>query len=297
MKKIVVPLLLVAVSVIVVAGFVLFRGWELLSKPIGQILVCEVVSDPNAGPAPSVENVVKGMDRRINPGLTHRARIRPLDAKRFEVAIYGRDPREADHVEGLLLSQGTLEFRILANPADHKAIIDQALKSDAREVQNDAGKFLARWVPVMPNQEKSFSGYPDIVSRTGAKDGKSTLEILVVQDQLNVNGSYLSQVSRGVDQMGRPSVLFQFGRKGAILFEGLTSQNLPDDVSGRSRKLGIILDGRLHSAPAIRSVIRDRGEITGNFTVQEVVDLVDVLNAGPIGVGIRIVQRKIPAEK
>jgi preprotein translocase subunit SecD len=53
-------------------------------------------------------------------------------------------------------------------------------------------------------------------------------------------------------------------------------------ATGFSRKLGIILDGFLVSAPAIRSTISGRGEITGSFSRQEVDDLVDVLNAGSL---------------
>ena len=46
-------------------------------------------------------------------------------------------------------------------------------------------------------------------------------------------------------------------------------------VQGFSSKLGIIMDGYLFSAPAIRSAIFKRGEITGDFTREEVQDLVD----------------------
>jgi len=59
-----------------------------------------------------------------------------------------------------------------------------------------------------------------------------------------------------------------------------------------ARKLGIILNGRLVSAPAIRATIRDRGEITGSFTKQEVRDLAAVLNAGPMPVAIRQVEKR-----
>ncbi|MDD4269749.1 MAG: protein translocase subunit SecD, partial [Thermoguttaceae bacterium] len=84
----------------------------------------------------------------------------------------------------------------------------------------------------------------------------------------------------GVDQTGRPNVEFMFNAKGGQLFGQLTSANLPDEVQNFYRKLGIVLDGHLFSAPIIKSMIRDRGEISGDFTKEEVRDLVDVLNAG-----------------
>jgi SecD/SecF fusion protein len=62
----------------------------------------------------------------------------------------------------------------------------------------------------------------------------------------------------------------------------LTSDNLPDEVQDRKSKLGVILDGYLHSAPAINSAIGERGIIEGDFDQQEVDILVSVLNAGSL---------------
>jgi preprotein translocase subunit SecD len=50
----------------------------------------------------------------------------------------------------------------------------------------------------------------------------------------------------------------------------------------KARSRGIILDGFLVSAPAIRTTIFGRGEITGQLSRQKVDDLADVLNAGSL---------------
>ena len=42
----------------------------------------------------------------------------------------------------------------------------------------------------------------------------------------------------------------------------------------------------LYSAPSINAVISDRGQITGDFTTQEIRELTDVLNAGALEVPI-----------
>ena len=92
----------------------------------------------------------------------------------------------------------------------------------------------------------------------------------------------MTHAASDVDQKGRPDVTFQFNSLGARKFGGLTSSNLPDETSGFTRKLGIILDGYLYSAPSIQSTIHDRGEITGSFTKKDTDDLVSVLNAGAL---------------
>jgi preprotein translocase subunit SecD len=65
---------------------------------------------------------------------------------------------------------------------------------------------------------------------------------------------------------------------------GLTMENLPDEASGLTRKLAIIVNGHVLSAPAIRGAIRDRAEITGDFTEEEVQELADALNASTLPV-------------
>jgi SecD/SecF fusion protein len=98
----------------------------------------------------------------------------------------------------------------------------------------------------------------------------------------------LTDASAGVDRVGKPCVNFKFNSKGASRFGKLTSNNLPDSSQpDLARGLAIILDGDLYSAPAIRSRIDDRGEITGSFTQKEVEDLASVLTAGSLPTALR----------
>jgi hypothetical protein len=64
----------------------------------------------------------------------------------------------------------------------------------------------------------------------------------------------------------------------------LTASNLPDPTTGLYRRLGIVLDGKLLSAPRLMSTITDRGQVTGNFTPAEVDLIVAVLRAGKLPV-------------
>lgn len=102
----------------------------------------------------------------------------------------------------------------------------------------------------------------------------------------------MRRVEAGVDPRGRPNVNFTFTKTGGQLFGKLTSTHLPDESTGFAYALGIILDGELFSAPSIRSVISDRGEITGAFTKDEASDLANTLNAGSLPVRIRLMEKQ-----
>ena len=237
-----------------------------------------------------MDKLVAAISKRINPGGVKELTIRPFGRNEIEIIIPEADESEVQRYKQKITSAGTLEFRILANNRDHAQLIDDARKSDARllymvdekgQIVHDetgAPRLRGWWVPLAEGSD--FPSTSEIAWRQREVGEQKVPEVLVVNDPYNVTGAYLVRAAPGVDQTGRPNVEFMFNSTGGQLFGQLTGANLPDEVQNFYRKLGIILDGRLSSAPIIKSLIRERGEISGSFTKQEVRDLVDVLNAG-----------------
>ncbi len=262
-------------------------------RQVCEILVYEIESGPGIDPANyPVNRVIGAINRRINPGRRH-ARVSDIGDGRIEIQVFGDDPRTARRIERILDIAGTLEFRVLANTKDHPGLIDRALSEDAKTLKDSEGNLLAWWVPVGQGREEEFN-YPEIARRTQEIGGKTVTEILVVKDDYDVTGEYLVQVSPGTDHRGERCVHFTLNPVGAKRFGMLTSENLPDQVQDFARRLGIILNGKLYSAPGIQAAIFERGEITGDFTKDEVYEIVDVLNAGALPARIRLVEKKTP---
>src|SRR5262249_39775767 len=84
----------------------------------------------------------------------------------------------------------------------------------------------------------------------------------------------------------KPGVAFTLDKTGAALLAELTRKNVPSEEDGRSpplkRHLAIILDGLVTSAPTINSEISSHGQITGDFSEEEVDNLVNILRAGAL---------------
>ncbi|MBN2473189.1 MAG: hypothetical protein JXB62_01175 [Pirellulales bacterium] len=260
---------------------------------VGAVLVYEI--DPEAAIDPravDMETLVAAIDRRINSPWSPVADVRSLGDRRVEIRVFGDDRRVVDQIQRLLAQAGTLEFRILANPADHQKLIEQARQQEDQQVRNEVGDVLAWWVPIEEGRETSVVVDETTERRTKQVDGRQRYEVLVVADSFDVTGQYLRQATPGMDQRGQLYVNFQLTPEGGRLFGGLTGANLPNPVTGTARKLGIILNGCLCTAPTIQSTIHDRGQITGVFTRQEVEDLAGVLTAGPLPVAIRLVEER-----
>jgi SecD/SecF fusion protein len=232
-----------------------------------------------------MDDLLSTIERRLDRGWVGRTRVRKIiGPQRIEVIAFTTDPEQVRRIERLVTSPGTIEFRILANDRDHKDLIERARKDGGPRVLDADGTLAAWWVPVAPGQEASRQVYPDIAMRIVRGDRGETSEVLVVPDPFDVTDAYLVGATSSEDGAGKQCVRFAFDKRGGMLLGGLTGANLPDKSDGFSRRLGIILNGKLHSALAIRSIIQERGEITGDFDRDEVEDLVNVFNAGALPV-------------
>ena len=289
--------LLAALAAILLMVLLGSRLWNASARPEGAILTFEIDREAVlAEESVDMGHVVAVVDRRLNPGRTSLARVRPVGPQQVEVVTFTTDPAELRRIERRVQAFGTLEFRVVANQRDHQYLIDRALEEEGRTVRGADGQLLAWWVEVQEGQEADLlelATVAELAHRSKRDGGRQWTEFLVVNDVFDVNGSYLIRAEPSVDA-GCWKVLFTLNRRGGQLFGALTGENQPDQAQGFSRHLGIILDGKLHSAPAIRTTIFERGEITGNFTRKEVDDLVDVLNAGALPAPLVKMAERLP---
>jgi SecD/SecF fusion protein len=187
-----------------------------------------------------------------------------------------------------------LEFRIVANQTDDKDVIKAGLRTPGRDVYI-GGRKVGQWVKAGSDLPQKLP--PPAATYRPSSDG--SVEILARIDPFNVDGRYLARAGQGTDEKGSRAVDFSFNAAGAERFRQLTNRNLPDEATNFYRHLGIVLDNTMLSAPQIRSAIGAHGQITGDFTEDEVNFLVGVLNAGSLPATLRpepISQQRISAQ-
>jgi SecD/SecF fusion protein len=95
-----------------------------------------------------------------------------------------------------------------------------------------------------------------------------------------VTGDDLAVVRRNMGKDGTPEVGFDMKSSGATKLQSLTYMNRPEN--GIKRRMAIVLDGRVLSAPNLNQPISSQGVITGNFTSEECDYLVNVLKSGSL---------------
>jgi len=108
----------------------------------------------------------------------------------------------------------------------------------------------------------------------------------VLRDRVMLTGDTIKDARVRYDsQFGRPYVSLEFDKIGARIFEQVTAENV-------NRRLAIVLDENVYSAPNIRERIAGgRAEITGDFTPDEAADLAIVLRAGSLPASVQVLQK------
>jgi SecD/SecF fusion protein len=253
----------------------------------GVILIYEVDQEKKPkGQSVDMNELIAAIKRRVNPGGQKEVTVRTHGVEQVEIIVPEVEEAEVKRIERIITTTGNLQFRILANDRDDKELIERARADDPNNekmaVQDADGNLLAWWVPMKEGKEEGIGKDKDVCSRVRTKGKRQITEVLVIPTQWNITGSYLTEARTGSDRQGRPCVNFTFNDEGGRLFGELTTEYKPQKTGAYEhlRRLGIILDDEMYSAPVIQSPIFTHGEITGNFSEDEVKALVNVLNAG-----------------
>ena len=245
-----------------------------------------------------MDRMVGAVSQRINRSGTEEVTVRKVGRDRIEVIVPGEDPQTVDEIKRQITRLGSLEFFICADSTDQQIVrLANELDKSQTVVELD-GDVVARWVPAF---EKG--GVPKFLDRdavrrsvqkirevNGKVENYETEEYLLLVDseEESVTGKYLRSATPDFDQNGAIVVSFTFDQTGGYLFGQLTGRNAPKPGMPR-RKLAIVLDRTVFSAPDINEQITNRGQISGGgggFTRIEADELSNVLNAGALEVPI-----------
>jgi preprotein translocase subunit SecD len=95
----------------------------------------------------------------------------------------------------------------------------------------------------------------------------------LVPHHADITGKLLRDARPEPGELGKMTVGFEFSSEGGKRFYELTSHNI-------GKLLAVILDGEVISAPTIQAAIKNRGQITGAFTMEQAKELADLLKSG-----------------
>jgi len=148
-------------------------------------------------------------------------------------------------------------------------------------------------VELLLNQPQVKALIPDDVefawsTRAETFQNQKFWSLYLLKKRVELSGNYLVDAKPRYDQFRKPEVNFTLTKQGGRIFARVTGANI-------DKPLAITLDGRVESAPIIRSKIRDTGviEMGGVATIEDATDLSIVLRAGALPAPVKIIENRV----
>lgn len=191
------------------------------------------------------EKAVEVIRKRVDAyGLTEPA-IMPVGQDRITVELPGLSGPDVEAMQASLQQVAKLDFA-LVHPQNEVLV-----------AQIEAGNAI-----VPPSYELKYM--------KEEREGKEVLTPILVKQRPDLSGKHVTRAFAYFDQRGY-GISMDMDSEGAKLFADLTAANV-------GRRLAILLDGEVQSAPSITEPIyTGRATITGRFTEKEARDLASVL--------------------
>jgi preprotein translocase subunit SecD len=185
--------------------------------------------------------------------------------------------------EPIIQRQGQSELVIqlpgLRDPARALKLIGEQAVLEFRLVDELGDPYEAEQIGAPFGTELMYQRSVDFSS------GEVTQVPFLVKSEVLLTGDIISDARVSIDpMMNEPYVSMTFDRTGAKIFARITEKNV-------NKRLAIILDGNVYSAPKINEKISGgRAQISGNFNYEDATDLAIVLRAGALPAPVTIVQ-------
>ncbi|HSP13882.1 MAG TPA: protein translocase subunit SecD [Thermoanaerobaculia bacterium] len=209
----------------------------------------------------TISQAVETIDNRVNAlGVTEPI-IAPQGEDRIVIQLPGVD--DPARVKDIIRTTAQLQFRMVeGNPA-----------SDAKTVEAAIPANLKNEIDILPGTRE------DELGRAAG------VEYYPVRKTVPVSGRDLKTARVQKGRLGEPVIGFSLTPDGAPKFGELTGNNV-------GRRLAIVLDNRVVSAPVINSRIDDQGVIEGRFTNQQASDLALILRSGSLPASLTTMEER-----
>lgn len=151
----------------------------------------------------------------------------------------------------------------------------------------------AEWAPadgsrLTAEKVKEFYGpaaYLDEVEMV--RGGQVLSKRPIVLKNAVLTGGLLKGAWPGVDEYGNPVIDIEFNAEGAKLFAEVTARSV-------GKPIAIMLDKKVISAPNVREPIPSgKAQISGDFSIEEVQDMVIKLKAGALPIPVKPIETRI----
>ena len=197
-----------------------------------------------------------------------------------------RDTNNRAPLSSLLITEGAsgacIGYAVADDTLRISRYIRQIQEANAVEWPTD---FRAYWEVKGESRIDAARDYFGLVAIKAGETGVAPLD-----------GSAISGANIDTRNNGQVTVSMSMNSDGTRIWAALTERNAPGRRAdnGTSGQIAVVLDNLVYSYPIVNEAITGgRSEISGDFTMTEAQDLVNVLLSGTLPVGARIIHSEV----
>jgi preprotein translocase subunit SecD len=209
----------------------------------------------------TVDQAVEAIRRRVDALGVSEPIIVPEGEDRIVIQLPGVD--DPARVKDIIKTTAQLQFRI----------VEGGTAPSAQELFNSLPANVRSEVDILPGTREDNMG-----RAVGT-------EYYAVRKAVLVSGRDLKTARVQKGRVGEPVIGFSLTPEGAPKFGELTGANV-------NRRLAIVLDNKVISAPNIHERIDGDGQISGSFTQQQASDLALVLRSGSLPASLTTLEER-----
>ena len=190
-------------------------------------------------------------------------------------------------VEPEIASEGTSRISLKipvsteAQKKEYKRLIKMSAQLEFRLIAENDAQLVSEY-NADPEHFIPPVGYEKMKLVQSSKNGKRTVQTCFVQIHPEMSGINISDARVVMSEFGQRQIMLEFNATGAKKFGEVTEKNV-------GRRLAIVLDGTLYSAPVIQQAIfGGNASITGDFSQEEANNVSTALVCGNLPATIKI---------
>jgi SecD/SecF fusion protein len=207
-----------------------------------------------------LEQAIEVLRRRVDKFGVAEPTLQPAGENRILIQMPGLSEADKESAKGTIQRAAFLEFR-LVHP-----------ESDTLITQGIAAPGFERLTLKHRDKNSGAESFTPVLVKKKAEKG--------------LTGKFVDQAGVSRHPMsGEFQILMRFNSEGAGLFGDITRANV-------GRKLAIVLDGELYSAPVINEpILGGNAQISGDFDMREALELANVLE-NPLEAPVKIIEER-----
>ena len=249
---------------------------------------------------------VEMIRNRVNVMGTEEPEIYPEGDDRIVVRLPGAGAETRSEARNQIQKDGVLTFKLVdVNNEQYVRELMTQPAPDGFAIQNG---FYVRDKASLPDDQltreyyeklRNHGGYPaDLMLKKETLDNGSVVyRPIFVETRPQMGGDSIVDAQVTSDTVtGGWKIALSFDKEGKETFGDITREYAEKSDGTPGRQLAIILDDTLYSAPYLRTPILDgHAEISGDFTLEESRQLVNVLRAGAMPGRVEVIEERTVA--